>query len=187
MDVLGMIDSVAQNYPWAPYLVVFVGPFVQEDAAVVGTAALTALGKLALGPALVAIFLGLFFSDIWKYWIGWAALKNETGAKFSQSSKVLALKEKVEKHPITALLSARFIPLTRVPTYIACGFFRYSYFKYCCLIALTAAIYIALFFSAFHLLGSVAAEKLTWILPLIGIAMVLTALIIGYAKSRKAS
>ncbi len=184
MDVLGLIDSLAQNYPWSPYLIVFAAPFVQEDAAVVGTAALTALGKLALGPALAAIFLGLFFSDAWKYWIGWAALRNATGAEFSKKSKVLVLKEKVETFPFTTLMGARFIPLTRIPAYIACGFFGVSYTKYCIYIAITAGLYIAIFFAAFHYLGVVMAEQLKWILPIIGVLFVAIVLGASYVKSR---
>ncbi len=184
MDVLSLIDSLTQNYPWGPYLLVFAAPFVQEDAAVIGTAALTALGKLALGPAIVAIMLGLFFSDIWKYWIGWAALKNDTGAEFSKKSKVLAMQEKVESFPFMTLIGARFIPMTRIPIYIACGFFKISYAKFCLFIAITAAIYVTIFFSAFHLLGAAMAEQLTWILPIIGIGLISAVLGFSYLKSR---
>lgn len=178
MDVLTLIDSAAQNYPWAVYLVVFAAPFIQEDSAVIGTAALTAIGKLALGPAVIAIFFGLFFSDIWKYWIGALALKNKTGLKISKRDKVLSLKEKVLAYPFSTLISARFIPMTRIPTYIACGFFKYSYPKFCGYIALTAGIYIALFFGAFLLVGELMAEQLKWILPFVGLAVV--GLMIGF-------
>jgi len=187
MDILGLIDSVAQNYPWAPYLIVFAAPFVQEDTAVIGTAALTAIGKLALWPAVIAIFLGLFFSDIWKYWIGWAALKNKTGEQFSQKSKVLSLKEKVEAFPFTTLVGARFIPLTRIPAYIACGFFQISYLKFCFYIAITGAVYIALFFGAFLFLGALMAEQIKWLLPIIGVLFVVVILAFNYVKLRNSN
>jgi len=131
MDIIGTLESLAQSSHWAVYGLVFAAPFVQEDSAVVVTATLTALGKLALGPAVIAIFLGLFFSDIWKYWIGWAALKNRKGAAFAKKEKVLALNDKIQRYPFTTLVTARFIPLTRIPSYIACGFFRMSYAKFC--------------------------------------------------------
>lgn len=185
MDILNLIDSVAQNYPWAVYLLVFAAPFVQEDAAVFGTAALTAIGKLALGPALIAIFLGLFFSDIWKYWIGWLALKNKTGAKLSRHEQIMGLENKVHTYPFTTLMSARFIPLTRIPSYIACGFFRYPYPSFCAYIALTASIYIGLFFGAFHLAGELMAEQLKWLLPIIGVSFVLLMITIQIIRQKK--
>jgi len=184
MDVLTLIDSASQNYPWAVYLVVFAAPFVQEDSAVIGTAALTAIGKLALGPAVIAIFLGLFFSDIWKYWIGALALRNKTGLDISKREKVLSLKSKVLAYPFSTLLSARFIPMTRIPTYIACGFFKYSYSKFCFYIAVTAAIYIVLFFGAFLLVGELMAEQLKWILPLIGLTVVFLMIAFHWARQK---
>lgn len=184
MDVLNLIDSVAENYPWAIYLLVFASPFIQEDSAVIGTAALTAIGKLALGPALVAIFLGLFFSDIWKYWIGWFARKNNTGERFSKREQILSLESKVHAYPFTTLIGARFIPFTRIPCYLACGFFRYPYPHYCGYIALTAAIYITLFFGAFHLVGELMAEQLKWMLPIVGVAFVLLMIIIQVLRQK---
>lgn len=184
MDVMNLIDSVAQSHPWAVYILVFAAPFVQEDAAVLGTAALTAIGKLAIGPAVLAIFLGLFFSDIWKYWIGWFALRNKTGAKLSKREQVMALENKVHTYPFTTLMSARFIPLTRIPSYIACGFFRYPYVKFCAFIAFTAAIYIAIFFGSFLLVGELMAEQLKWMLPFIGLTFVLLMMIFHYLRKK---
>ncbi len=184
MDVLNLIDSVAENYPWAVYALVFVAPFVQEDAAVFGTAALTAIGKLALGPAILAILLGLFFSDIWKYWIGWFALKNKTGAQLSKREKIMSLENKVHAYPFTTLMSARFIPLTRIPAYIACGFFRYPYINFCAYIAFTALIYVVLFFGAFHLAGELMAEQLKWLLPIVGISFVLLMIAIHFIQQK---
>ena len=184
MDILNLIDSVAENYPWAIYILVFASPFVQEDSAVIGTAALTAIGKLALGPALIAIFLGLFFSDIWKYWIGWFARKNKTGDRFSRRDQILSLENKVHTYPFTTLMSARFIPFTRIPSYIACGFFRYPYRNYCIYIAITAAIYIFLFFGAFHLVGELMAEKLKWMLPIVGVSFVVLMVLTQFLRQK---
>lgn len=185
MEILNLIDSVAQNYPWAPYLLVFAAPFVQEDSAVIGAAALTAAGKLLLTPTIVAIFLGLFFSDIWKYWIGWAALKNKNGEKFSKRTQVLNLKNKVQSYPFTTLIGARFIPFARIPAYIACGFFKLSYAKFCFYIAITALMYIALFFGTFHLLGALMADQLKWIIPIFGVSLIAILVIFNYFKVKK--
>lgn len=182
MDLFSYIDSLATSSPWILYLLVFISPFVQEDTAVIGTAALTAIGKLSLGPAIVAITAGLFFSDIWKYWIGWLALKNKRGADLSKKDLIISLKDKVESYPMTTLLSARFIPFTRIPTYIACGFFRMSYLKFCVYIAITAALLVAIAFGSFLALGSIMEEKIKWVLPLIGLGIVLIAFCFHFVR-----
>ncbi len=174
MDINFTIESISALPVWMIYLTIFAFPFVQEDAAVFGAATLSAMGKVSPVPALIAIFLGLFFSDIWKYWIGWAALQNKKGENLSKREKVLALKEKVENHPVSTMMTARFVPLTRIPAYIACGFFRMNYAKFCMLIALTAILYICIIFGVIHWLGIVMADQLKFILPILAIIFVLS-------------
>jgi len=169
-----MPDSI----PWLIYLGVFFGPFVQEDAAVI-TAASLSVNEMAHWPVLfMVITAGLFFSDIWKYWIGWAALRNERAKTFVEKEKVTRLKDKVTRNLLATLYSARFIPLARVPTYIACGLFGVNYFKFCIYILLTALTYTTVIFCVFHIVGEVVGERLKWIIPIIGLSF--AALYIGY-------
>ncbi len=171
--------------PWLIYIGVFLGPFVQEDAAVI-TAASLSVNEMASWPVLfVVITMGLFFSDIWKYWIGWAALRNERAKGFAEKEKVIQLKDKVRRNLIVTLYSARFIPLARVPTYIACGMFRVNYPKFCALIFLTALTYTSFIFCLFHILGEVVGESLKWVLPIIGLSLATTYIGVLYLKRRK--
>ena len=186
MDIFSNIESLAHTSPYIVYILVFLAPFVQEDTAVIGTAALTAIGKLAVGPAFIAIVLGLFFSDIWKYWIGWFAIRHRKGADFAKKDIVLGLKEKVLRYPFTTLVAARFIPLTRIPSYIACGFFKLHYGLYCFYIGVTALMFVSIAFGTFHLLGSLLGEHIKWILPFIGLAFVMASIAIQYLKKRRA-
>ena len=56
------------------YMTAFIGPFVQEDAAILG--AVTAFihpetQTMASGTViLLSMLAGLIISDLWKYWIG---------------------------------------------------------------------------------------------------------------------
>ncbi len=184
MDVSNIIDSLGFLGPYAIYIAILLAPFIQEDLAVLAAAGLSATGQTELIPTVLAIFTGLFFSDIWKYWIGWAALSNKKGTEFSKQEKVMALKEKVLTYPFSTMMTARFIPLTRIPAYIAAGFFKVSYAKFCLYVAITAILYIALFFTVFHVLGELMAEKLKWALPIIGLSF--AAIMVGmHLRSRK--
>jgi len=155
------------------YLAVFFGPFIQEDAAVLGAASLSANNPSYFPTMFFVILAGLFLSDIWKYWIGWAALRNDKARAFAEKKHVAQLQDKVQKHIITALFAARFIPLSRVPAYVACGFFKVPYWKYCLLIALTATIYTLIVFVLCHWVGAAMGERFEWLLPIIAVPLAL--------------
>lgn len=164
--------------PLLPYLTVFLGPFVQEDAAVLLAASLSANNPNYFPTMFFVILAGLFLSDIWKYWIGWAALKNPRARAFTEKKHVADLQDKVQRYTLVTLFGARFLPLARIPAYVACGFFRVPYWKFCLIIALTATVYTTIIFAVCHLLGEVMGERFEWLLPIIGISVAL--LFVGY-------
>ena len=171
--------------PLLVYIGVFLGPFVQEDAAVLGAASLSANNPDYFPTMFFVILAGLFLSDIWKYWIGWAALKNPRARAFAEKKHVAELQDKVQRYTLATLFGARFVPLARIPAYVACGFFRVPYWKFCIMIALTATIYTGIIFTICHLVGEVMGERFEWLLPILGVAIAL--LFVGFQifKSRK--
>jgi len=110
------------------YIGVFIGPFVQEDAAVIAAATLSASDPEKFPIFFSVLVIGLFFSDIWKYWIGYSAHASSRARRWAEKDKVMALSDRVQRHAISTLLTARFIPLARMPAYIACGYFKMNYF-----------------------------------------------------------
>lgn len=177
--------EILTDSPLLIYIGVFFGPFVQEDAAVLGAASLSANNPDYFPTMFFVILAGLFFSDIWKYWIGWAALKNSRARAFAEKKHVADLQNKVQRYTLVTLFGARFLPLARIPAYVACGFFRVPYWKFCLMIALTATVYTAVIFTICHLLGEVMGERFEWLLPIIGVSVAL--LFVGFQiyKSRK--
>jgi len=165
------------------YIGIFLGPFVQEDAAVLGAASLSANNPDYFPAMFFVILAGLFLSDIWKYWIGWAALKNPRARAFAEKKHVADLQDKVQKYTLVTLFGARFLPLARVPAYVACGFFKVPYWKFCVIIALTATIYTLVIFAFCHLVGEAMGEQFEWLLPIIGVSVAL--LFVGYQILRR--
>lgn len=163
---------------WLIYLGVFFGPFVQEDAAVLAAASLSANNPQYFPTMFFVILAGLILSDVWKYWIGWAALKNPRARAFAEKKHVADLQDKVQRYTLITLFGARFLPLARIPAYVACGFFRVPYWKFCLMIAFTATIYTIVIFTICHLLGEVMGERFEWLLPVIGVSAAL--LFVGY-------
>ena len=95
---------------WSLYAIIFLLPFVQEDAAVIGAATASLAGA---GPVLVifaVILAGLSASDVWKYWLGWAARRYDWAQKFSKKPGVSVAGDLVRDELVKTLFAARFVP-----------------------------------------------------------------------------
>ena len=164
--------------PFALYLGVFFLPFIQEDVAVMTAASLGANNPSYFPTIFLVILAGLILSDIWKYWIGWAALRHPRARAFADKKRVIELQDKVQEHPLITIFTVRFVPLARVPAYVACGFFQVPYWKYCLFIAFSATIYTSIIFAIFFWVGESIADQFKWLLPVGGIFVAL--LFVGY-------
>ncbi len=158
---------------WYLYLGIFIGPFVQEDAAVLAAATLSASDPRHFPTVFFVILFGLFLSDIWKYWIGYSAHASERARKWAEKDKVMDMGERVKGHAFTTLLTARFLPLARIPAYVACGYFKMNYLKFCVIILITALLYCTLLFGVIHLLGEAFGARMELILGLLAGAAIL--------------
>ncbi len=154
---------------WMLYAVIFLTPFWQEDVAVIGAATASLAGVAPTEFIVVAIMCGLVASDGWKYWIGRLARRYEWAHKFAEKPGVSIAGDLVRKEFVQTMLTARFVPGTRIPTYVACGFFKAHYGKYLIVLVLTAALYVGITFGLFHTVGAVIGEKAKFWLPVIAI------------------
>jgi len=159
---------------WYLYTGIFVGPFVQEDAAVIAAATLCATDPQHFPMVFFIILIGLFFSDIWKYWIGYSAHASSRASKWSDNERVTQMGSRVQDHAILTLLAARFVPLARIPAYVACGYFKMNYAKFCVIIFSTALLYCCAVFATIHILGEVFGEKIELILGIMAGVIVLS-------------
>ncbi|MEQ1492928.1 MAG: VTT domain-containing protein [Terricaulis sp.] len=157
---------------WALYLALFIAPFVQEDAAVIGSASAASMHEGDAANIFAISLLGLVLSDAWKYWAGYYAQSWPPAARWVNDPKVAALKEGVLKRLGLALLGARFIPGTRIPLYLACGVFRAPFRRFLPLIALTGALYLGLTFAIFAALGNILGEQFQRLMPLVVVAVI---------------
>jgi membrane protein DedA with SNARE-associated domain len=173
------------------YLTAFIGPFVQEDAAILG--AVTAFlhpeaNKMASGPLiLLAMLSGLIVSDLWKYWIGWAGQTQKWAQAIARKKAVEAVGSKIVAHPGKTLMLCRFIPGTRIPAYIAAGFFAVPFGRFAFWIGVSACAYTGVAWALLRSVGMIAGQKgqLYVAGSLIG-AMIIYA-IISALKARRAS
>ena len=163
---------------WALYAAIFLTPFIQEDVAVIGAATASLAGVAPTTFIVAAILTGLVCSDAWKYWMGRLARRYEWAHKFAEKPGVSIAGDLINKEFLQTMLTARFVPGTRIPAYIAAGFFKADYIRYVLTLVFTASLYVVLMFGLFHSVGAVAGEKATFWLPII--AVVLLALYVTY-------
>jgi len=109
---------------WFIYICTFIAPFVQEDIAVIGavTAIISKMGH-PLG-LFTSISVGLIFSDLWKYWLGRAAITQAWARKHSDKPAVHKARAKLADNMLKTIFISRFLPGARIPLYIAAGFFK---------------------------------------------------------------
>lgn len=156
---------------WVLYFSIFFLPFIQEDAAVIGAATASLAGAAPTPLIVAAILTGLVASDGWKYWMGRLARRYEWAHKFAEKPGVSIAGDLIKKEFIQTMLTARFVPGTRIPTYVAAGFFKADYVRYILTLVLTASLYVAAVFILFHSVGAVAGEKAKIWLPIIAVVV----------------
>lgn len=177
-------DSILHLTGFALYAGLFFLPFVQEDVAVVAgaTAAMMHVEPLAL--IFAAVLAGLTASDVWKYWLGYFARKYDWAHRFAEKKGVAVAGDLIRNDLAKTLFAARFVPGTRVPTYIACGFFQTPYLKFCGVVVLSAFAYVAITFALFRTVGAVAGEQTKYWLPAIAVSIVLSYILIRWLRHR---
>lgn len=172
---------------WLIYGAALLGPFVQEDAAILGasTASMT-MGVNAPG-VFVAALLGLLLSDVWKYWAGRLALRSKTASTWIANPRVQAAREHVVNRLGVGLLVARFVPGTRVPLYLACGVFKAPFERFLVYLALSGLLYVGLAFALVRGLGDVIGGHPALLAPSIGLTIAGLALAHAWLKRRRAT
>ena len=169
-------------YPWGIYAIVAITPFIQEDTAIISAAAASAAGAGSTEILFVTLIIGLSISDLWKYWLGRAAHTNAWGRKFAERPAVQNARDKVVRRLGLSLITARFVPGTRIPLYIACGFFRAPFLKVAVFVITSAILYALIAFSLFHMLGEMAGERIHQYAPIVAITVVV--LVISYLVTK---
>jgi len=177
-----MLEAAA----WLAYVLAFAGPFVQEDAAIIGATGAAMTTPMNEAGLIGAVFAGLIASDIWKYWAGRFAERSRFAAKWIADPRVEAARERVLTRMGLALMVARFVPGTRVPLYIACGLFQAPFGRFVFYIALSGALYIGAAYVLFHSLDMMGGERVRAVAPFIALTLAGVVLAFNWVIAKRA-
>lgn len=108
--------------------------FVQEDVPTVTAALLAAAGNLSWTAGFLGVFLGIWVGDALLYLlartVGRPLLQRPWALRFFDPAAVARSENWFAEKGTWLLLSSRFVPGTRLPTYLAAGFLRLPFGRF---------------------------------------------------------
>jgi membrane protein DedA with SNARE-associated domain len=162
--VVGLPLGFAEWIPAAQAGTLGLLTLVQEDLPAVSAALLAAAGTLRWQTGFLGVFLGIWMGDALLYLIargvGRGLLQRSWAARFLDPAAVARSERWFAAKGTWLLVSSRFVPGTRLPTYLAAGFLRLSFGRF--LLATGAAVG-AWTCGIFLLAKAFGPELLTWL------------------------
>ena len=144
----------AAQHPLFLALMILLGSYVLEDAAIISAALLSADGMISTQLAFFALFLGVFTGDLGLYFIGaqlkrlpWLAGKLDLDA-------VDKARGWLQNNMTTTVLIVRVVPGLRLPVYVASGYFQLSFVRFFYLVLMASLLWTGFVFSGFYLVGT---------------------------------
>lgn len=158
--------------PLAIAAAIVAATFVLEDAATVGAALLSATGAISMPLAIGALVFGIFAGDLGLYGLGRAARTQAWARTRIGEARIAQGRRWLDNRLVAALLAARFIPGTRLPTYAASGFLGVSFARFAAVTAGAGAVWTGVIFAVVMSFGAATLAALGPWKWLIGAALV---------------
>jgi len=137
---------------------------ISEDAATISSALSLFGGPITWPLGFVACFAGIWLGDLGLYSLarcfGKPILKTRWIARFADAAAIARCQIRFNNHASLALLASRFVPGTRLPTYLAAGLLSMPVTQFAAVTGFGALIWIGGIFIIAKLLGS---QALTWV------------------------
>src|SRR6516225_10587774 len=134
--------------------------FISEDAATISSALSMFGGPVSWPLGFAACFAGIWLGDLGLYslarCLGKPVLQSRWVARFADAATIERCQEKFNRRGTLALLASRFVPGTRLPTYLAAGLLSMPVARFALITALAALLWIGGIFAAAKLLGTQA-------------------------------
>ncbi len=138
--------------------------FVQEDVPTVSAALLAAAGSLSWQVGFLGVFLGIWMGDALLYLLargfGRPLLQYAWTKRFFEPAAVMRSEHWFSERGTWLLLSSRFVPGTRLPTYLAAGFLRLPFARFLLATGTAVAVWTA---GIFLLAKTFGPDLLRWL------------------------
>ena len=132
--------------------------FISEDAATISSALSTFGGPVSWPVSFAACFAGIWLGDLGLYslarWLGKPILRSCWVTRFADAAAIERCREKFNRRGSLALLASRFVPGTRLPTYLAAGLLSMPLARFALVTASAALLWIGGIFVIAKLFGA---------------------------------
>src|SRR5690349_10616433 len=156
--------------------------FISEDAATISSALSLFGGPITWPLGFAACFAGIWLGDLGLYslarYFGQPVLKSRWIARFADATAIERCEKRFNTHASLALLASRFVPGSRLPTYLVAGLLSMPITKFAAVTAFGALLWIGGIFTIAKLLGS---QTLGWLFLVQSkvAGIILTAVVLG--------
>jgi len=137
---------------------------LQEDVPTVSAALLAGAGSVSWKAGFLGCFLGIWIGDALLYLlargVGRPLMQRTWTRRFFDPAAVARSEQWFAERGTWLLLSSRFVPGTRLPTYLAAGFLRLSFARF---LAVTGTAVACWTVGIFVLANEVGPELLSWL------------------------
>jgi membrane protein DedA with SNARE-associated domain len=127
------------------FIPIALATFVSEDLTTIHTGALVAQGRIGFVIGTLACFTGIFVGDVLLYLagrcVGQTALQRAPLRWFLSDAAVTRSSQWLQQRGALVILTSRFIPGTRLPTYFAAGVLRTPFKQFAGYFLLAAALW----------------------------------------------
>ncbi len=133
-----------------PILIFFgivLSSFVLEDAAAVISALAVAEGHVSIPLALFSLFTGIALGDLGLFVAGRFAARHPWARRWVSTDRAKGMQGWLNNRLIAAVISVRFIPGARLPTYTACGFLGMPFLRFALAVIVATLIWTSLLFT----------------------------------------
>ena len=148
--------------PWEAGILLGLATFASEDLACIGGGLLAAHGSVALWVAVAGCLLGIFVGDLGIYVIGRVlgptVFSLPLLRRLATPAKVERCARWFERRGILLIVATRFLPGSRVPTYLAAGVVKVGVIRFSLALFVASAIWTPLLVGATYLMGEAIWE-----------------------------
>lgn len=138
------------------FILIAIATLVSEDLACIATGLVVAQGGLTLWQGAAACFIGIFLGDLMLYGcgrLGHRWLRRRPFSWFISTDDVERSRQWFERRGAIVILLSRFLPGTRLPTYVAAGMLRLGFFWFAFNLLIPVALWTPLLVAVSQQLG----------------------------------
>jgi pimeloyl-ACP methyl ester carboxylesterase/membrane protein DedA with SNARE-associated domain len=168
-------------------LLIFMGliagaTLVSEDLACIAVGLMVARGTIGFLPGTAACFVGIFVGDLLLYfagrYIGRPVVARAPFQWFLRPAQLEASSRWFEQRGPVVIAISRFVPGTRLPTYIAAGVLRTSFPRFLVWFLLASAVWTPLLVALAAMVGAPSLELFETYGTHAGLALIATAIVV---------